>query len=69
MTVYDLLYHVNPSTLITFFNEKTGESMETFDGTEDISDEYDDYEVTDIFVENGIISCTPMLCIEVCVEE
>lgn len=63
MTLYDLIQYVNDSTFVILYSASTGEVIEKYDGKDSLSGDYDDYEVTDIFVsENG-------LCIEIDDEE
>lgn len=58
MTLDELLWHINDSTVITIFTIN-GIRLATYDGKDSIPEEYNDMDVTDIFVEGNA------LCIEV----
>lgn len=59
MTLYDLLESVNDSAVITLFRAEDGCEIGTYDGKDQIDEELMDYDVSDIFVDEG------KLCIEI----
>lgn len=59
MILEELLWNVNDSTVVDIYSAESGEVISTYDGKENIPEELNDFEVTDIFVEGN------HLCIEI----
>lgn len=73
MNLEELLYNVNDSAAIELFSED-GESIEVYDGKDEIPEEYMYCEVTDIFpiikgIPNSPAGCWACLGIEIELEE
>lgn len=51
MTLYDLFVVLNDNTTIQLYDCETYNLIDTYDGKEDVPPEYEDCEITDIFVD------------------
>ena len=59
MTLDELLWRVNDNTVVKLFGIGSGMEIATYDGKDSIPEKYNNYDVTDIFVERNT------LCIEI----
>lgn len=59
MILEELLWNVNDNTIVDIYSSDTNEIIASYDGKENIPEELNDFEVTDIFVEGN------HLCIEI----
>ena len=59
MTLEELLWQVNDSTVVKIFSAETGNEIATYDGKDSIPEDLNNFDVTDIFVSENT------LCVEV----
>lgn len=57
MTLYDLFVVLNDNTTIQLYDCETYNLIDSYDGKEDVPSEYEDCEITDIFVDNDAAIC------------
>ena len=63
MILDELLDSINDNTVVEIFDAETAERIGTYDGKDSLPEEYNDWNVTDIFT--GMSGKTPTLCIAI----
>lgn len=63
MILSELIEYVNPCTVIELFDAKENESIGEYDGVNEVPDEYNYCEISDIFVDGN------KLCVEISLED
>lgn len=59
MTLEELLWVINDNTIVDIFSAETGERVASYDGKDEVPENLNEMEITDVFVDGG------HLCIEI----